>query len=589
MYGDESVSKLKNIGESRRRAFERVGVTQISDLLRYYPRAYQNRGKTLTLAEIRERLEAGETGPFSTILTVATEPKARMIRRGMTIMKVRAFDEDGTVEITYFNQAFLKDTFKVGSVFRFWGKFALSKSRLEANSLIPEPVIEGRELLPIVPVYPMTQGLSQKIVSSCVSEALRLALPETEEYLAGDVLSDAKLPTTAYAIRNIHFPETESALETAKRRLIFDELFISSLSLSVFGGKKKTASRAEMKNADISAFEEVLPFSFTGAQKRSVDEITSDMSSGIAMNRMLTGDVGSGKTAVAAAAAYMCLNNGHDCLFMVPTEILAAQHYGDLSRLFSPLGLEVYLLTGSTKASEKRTVLEALASARPTLVIGTHALLSDNVIPSSLGLVIIDEQHRFGAMQRAALAAKSEGINTLVMSATPIPRTLSLILCGSLDVSRIDELPAGRKPVGTFVVDESYRERLNGFIAKQVAEGHQVYVVCPSIEENKETKQKGDNPEEMADIPLFSLFEDETVPPLKAVMEFGETLCEALPGVNVAVVHGKMKTAEREEIMSRFCAGEIDVLVSTTVIEVGVNVPNATLMVAENAERFGLS
>lgn len=589
--GDRSVTTLKNIGESRRRAFERVGVTTLDSLSRYYPRAYQNRGNVASLSEIKEKLMAEEiNGPFSCILTVATQPRVHLIRRGMSLLKFRAFDETGVCEITYFNQNFLKDTFVVGSTFRFWGKFTLSKNTLQAASLIHEPYVEGRELPPIVPVYPLTSGLSQKIVSESVKEALRSVLPECEEYLPVPILEASALPTTAYAVRNIHFPENEEALQVSKRRLIFDEVFTASVALGLSGGRKRTLASALIKDIDTSEFEKALPYSFTSAQRRCVGEILSDMSGKFSMNRMLTGDVGSGKTVVAATAAYVCLKNGHDCLFMVPTEILANQHYNDLSALFGKLGFEIYLLTGSTPTAKKREILRCLADPDiPTLVIGTHALLTNDVIPASLGLVIIDEQHRFGAAQRAALADKSEGIGTLVMSATPIPRTLSLVVYGTLDVSRIDELPAGRQPVDTFVVGESYRQRLNAFIKKQVDEGHQVYVVCPAIEEIKE-KKASENPEEMSDITLFdNIYEEEEKTPLKAAETYAEELSMALPMLNIAIAHGKMKTSEREEVMSRFCAGEVDLLVSTTVIEVGVNVPNATLMVVENADRFGLS
>ena len=587
---DRPITELKNVGESRRRAFERVGVKTFGDLVNYYPRAYQNRGNTLTLLEIKEKLILDEGNcPFSCILTVATEPKVRMIRRGMNLLKFRAFDEHGTCEITYFNQNFLKDTFHTGSTFRFFGKFSLVGNTLQANSLLFEPYIEGKPLPPITPVYPLTSGLSQKIVAGAVQEAMKAVLPEYEEMLTDDIMRDACLPTSAYARKNIHLPESEAALETAKRRLIFDEIFVASTALALSGGKRRVRTSVKITDIDTSEFESKLPYSFTGAQRRSVNEIAGDMASPYAMNRMLTGDVGSGKTVVAASAAYICLKNGHDCLFMVPTEILAQQHYSDLKVLFESLGYDIYLLTGNVTGASRRHVLESLADERkPCLVIGTHALISNEVIPASLGLVIIDEQHRFGAMQRAALADKSYGVGTLVMSATPIPRTLSLVVCGTLDVSRIDELPAGRQPVDTFAVNESYRARLNGFIKKQVDEGHQVYVVCPAIEEAEKKSTSKENPEEYADIVLWES-EEETHPPLKAAEVYAEELSQSLSMLNIAVAHGKMKPAQREEIMKHFCSGEIDVLVSTTVIEVGVNVPNATLMVVENAERFGLS
>ncbi len=587
----KKISDLRGVGESRRKAFEKVGVSTLYDLSRYYPRAYQNRGNTKTLLEIKEMLinEEGDK-PFSCILTVATEPRVNLIRRGMSLLKFRAFDEFGTCEITYFNQNFLKDVFHAGSTFRFWGKFSLVRNSLSLTSPIYEPCInDGRELPPIVPVYPLTSPLTQKIVSSAVNEALKTVLPEYAEMLPPDVLRDASLPTIGYAIKNIHQPESEAALDLAKRRLVFDELFVTSVALALSGGRKRVSSSAVMKNTDIKRFTDNLPYSFTGAQARSVDEILSDMSGPYAMNRILTGDVGSGKTVVAATAAYVCLNNRYDCLFMVPTEILARQHYNDLGPMLSRLGFSVHLLTGNVSAAKRRVITEDLGDpAKPTLVIGTQALLSPDVVPSSLGLVIIDEQHRFGAMQRASLADKANGVGTLVMSATPIPRTLSLVVCGTLDVSRIDELPAGRQSVDTFVVTEDFRTRLNGFIKKQVDEGHQVYVVCPSIEELKEAEITKNSAEEYTDLTLFDIAPEEQLP-LKAAETYAEELKLQLPILKIAVAHGKMKAQEREAVMSAFCAGDIDVLVSTTVIEVGVNVPNSTLMIVENAERFGLS
>ena len=586
--GTKSVSELRNIGESRHRAFNRVGVETLLDLAHYYPRAYQNRGNTRTLAEIKALLREGIEGPFSTVLTVGSVPKVHLIRRGMSLLKFRAFDEEGTCEITFFNQNFLKDTFAVGASFRFWGRFAVSKNTLSLTSPLFEPCVDEGALPPIIPVYPLTQGLTQKIVHTAVSDALRAVLPEMGEILPPDILADTAMPTRAYAVRNIHFPESEEALAKAKRRLVFDELFTASTALGMSGGRKRVPSSVRITDTDVSPLLGTIPFELTGAQKLAVHEIISDMVSPYAMNRMLTGDVGSGKTVVAAAGAYCSLKNSYDCLMMAPTEILAIQHYKDLSAMFEKLGFEVLLVTGHTNAADRRYAAARLASGSPVLVIGTHALLGDDLVSKRLGLVIIDEQHRFGALQRAALADKSKGIATLTMSATPIPRSLSLVMYGTLDVSRIDELPKGRKPVDTFVVNEGYRTRLNSFIQKQIDEGHQVYVVCPAIEELPE-KKPSDSLEEASDFSLFDHCIPEDTPPVKAAAVYAEELKRALPMLSVALLHGKMKAREREEIMSAFAAGDIHVLVSTTVIEVGVNVPNATLMVVENAERFGLS
>lgn len=587
---DSPVSVLRNIGESRCRAFKKVGVETLGQLIRYYPRAYQNRGNTHTLTEIRELVEKGSCGPFSAILTVGSAPKAHLIRRGLTLLKLRVFDEEASCEVTFFNQSFLKDTFALGSTFRFWGRFALSHGSLALASPLYEPCADSANLAPIIPVYPLTSGLTQKLVHTAVSDALRAVLPSLEEYLPQETLEENSLPTLSYALKNIHFPESAEALECAKRRLVFDELFLASCSLGMLGQRQRTAARAVMHSCDTSPFKAALPYRLTAAQATALEQIATDMSGTYAMNRMLTGDVGSGKTAVAAGAAYICLQNSHDCLFMVPTEILATQHYSELCALFSRLGHKVLLLTGSTSAAERRHIINALSSDEPTLVIGTHALLSADVIPHSLGLVIIDEQHRFGAMQRATLTEKAAGVSTLTMSATPIPRSLSLVMYGTLDVSSINELPAGRQPVDTFVVNESYRARLELFIKKQTDEGHQVYIVCPAIDEAPPKEPKSsDSLEEAADILLLDEPTPEDEPPLKAAAVYIEQLKSRLPMLSAALIHGKLKPSERERIMAEFSRGELQVLVSTTVIEVGVNVPNATLMIVENAERFGLS
>lgn len=588
---NQSVSTLRGVGESRRAALEKMGIETIGDLLHCYPRAYQNRGDTQTIAEIRERMSEGEIGPFSTVLTAASEPTVRMIRRGMTICKVRAFDETGSAEITYFNQPYMKDTLHTGSSFRFFGRFSWEYNRLQLQNPICEPYVEGIPLPDIVPVYPLSAGLTQKFMAGIISEALRIAGREFVEYLPKDALAELNLPTSGYTMQNIHRPETVSAMETAKRRLAFDELYLMFLSMTMNGARAKRANTCPFRKGDLTQFLVNLPFELTHAQRRSIEEIRTDMSGKTLMNRILTGDVGSGKTIVAAAAAYLAVKNGYRAAIMVPTEILASQHYEDFEKLFTPLGIRCALLTGSTKKRDRDRILAGLTD-EPTLegkldiVIGTHALISDGVKLERLGLAIIDEQHRFGVMQRAALFEKARSVHCLVMSATPIPRTLTLAAYGSIDVSRIDELPKGRQKIDTFIVNEGYRERLNGFIRKQAAEGHQTYVVCPAVEESEEKTES--NPEEMANLPLIKSAVDTSIP-VKAATVFAQYLAEALPDLKVGFVHGKIKTADKERVMESFSSGELDVLVSTTVIEVGVNVPNATLMIVENAERFGLS
>lgn len=586
---ERPVTVLKGVGDARREALSRLGAETLGDLIRIFPRAYQNRGDIQTISVIRDRLKNGEKGPFAAELTVSTEPEVRMIRRGMVLLKVKAFDETGTAELTYFNMAYMKNVFHVGETFRFFGRFTCEYNRVQAANPIAERMDEAVPLRDIVPVYPLVQGLTQKVMAQLVGEALRICGNELTEYMPKDALAEMGMPTYAWTMTQIHRPESVSAIETAKRRLMFDELYLTLLSMNLGQSRRKKKNTCPVNGDEMQTFFDALPFEMTGAQRRSVDEILADMAGESLMNRILTGDVGSGKTIVAAAACYAAVKSGYRAALMVPTEILANQHAEDFVKLFTPLGINCALLTGSTRKREKDKILAGLTDTQIgggiDIVIGTHALLSEGVEIDRLGLAVIDEQHRFGVMQRAALFEKGDGIHSLVMSATPIPRTLTLAAFGSLDVSRIDELPKGRQKIDTLVVNESYRERLNGFIRKQAEEGHQIYVVCPAVDE---AEAEETDTEEMADIPFVDM-EVDTSTPLKAATVFAEYLKEELDGLTVEYVHGKMKSAEREKIMTAFAAGAVDVLVSTTVIEVGVNVPNATLMIVENAERFGLS
>lgn len=582
------VSQLRGVGPAKAKALAKAGILTVGDLCRHYPRAYQNRGdvKSLSAAVLLCKTAYGTPPPVSLMLTVATQPRSVSIRRGMNLTKFRAFDESGAVEITYFNQPFIKDSLQVGCEYRFWGRVSLNGGKATMANPVCEAVSPDRELLPIVPVYPLSAGLSQKFISGLVKEALRIACLEISDCIPSDILRENSLCTSSYALRQIHFPESTEALTAARRRLAFEEIFTltSALTLSRREISRKVTSPV-FENSDISPLTACLPFELTGAQRRSIDEIAADMRETRPMNRILCGDVGSGKTAVAAAAAFIAVNNGSRCAVMAPTEILAKQHFAELAPLFEKLGITSALLCGSMSASEKKTVRCSIAKGEVQVVIGTHALLSDGVEFNNFGLVITDEQHRFGANQRALLREKAKGCHSLAMSATPIPRTLSLVMYGDLQVSRLDEMPPGRKKVSTFKVDESYRDRLLGFIAKQKAEGHKTYVVCPAIEESEKVREE--SAEEACDI--FFTPPAEKEPPIHAALPYTEELRKKLPGLNIAFVHGKMKTAEKDEVMSSFASGDTDVLVSTTVIEVGVNVPAATLMVVENAERFGLS
>lgn len=585
------VSMLRGVGEARQRALEKLGICTVLDLLHHYPRGYQRRGDVRSVSEALSAIAQGETSPVSLILTVSAEPKPYTVRRGMSLVRVRAFDESGVCEITFFNQNFLRNVFHTGDSFRFFGRAAANGKKLQMTSPIWEPVVPGKELPAVVPVYPLTAGISQKFLAQLVEDVLQSAAELLPETLPESVRQEHTLCTLPYAVQNMHRPADTEALATARRRLLFEEYFEMGLAMAALtSGEQKTGIR--MPDTDVTPFLRQLPYTLTGAQQRSVREIAADLSGGFRMNRILMGDVGSGKTAVAAAALYMAAKNGYQTALMAPTEILAVQHYHEIAPLLSVLGMRVTLLTGSLSAAERKAARASIAGATADVAIGTHALLADDVRFARLGLVIEDEQHCFGVAQRAALPSKGENVHMLVMSATPIPRTLSLAAYGGLPVSRLDEMPPGRQRVDTFVVNEGYRERLNGFIRRQVEAGRQVYIVCPSVEENPEKKEKiPDDPEELIDwLMAEDPLEKEEKPPLRAAVDYAATLSrDVFPDFSVAFVHGKMKPAEKDRVMRAFGSGEIQILVSTTVIEVGVNVPNATLMVIENAERFGLS
>ena len=597
------VSALRGVGPAKTASLAAAGIETVNDLIHHYPRAYQNRGDIKTVLEAAALCsqtaaeEGGAAGekqsapPCAFLLTVAGEPYYKMIRRGISILRFRAFDETGICEITYFNQPYLRDVFHTGSTFRFWGKPMLDKGTLKLASPIHESWTEETTLPPIVPVYPLCAGITQKYLASLIREGLKAVASQITDHLPPEVLQSNHLCVLSYAIANIHFPENLEALESARRRFAFDELFCTAAAMAAIKSGKKRGEAPVFAKNNLAPLLHQLPYTLTGAQQRSIEEISIDLASGSPMCRILCGDVGSGKTVVAACAAHIALQNGYQCALMVPTEILAQQHYNELSPLFEKLGYRTALLTGSVPAAQKRSIHAALADAdkenRINFVIGTHALLSDTVSFSALGLIITDEQHRFGVNQRTLLREKAEQAHTLVMSATPIPRTLSLVLFGDLDISRLDEMPPGRQKISTFAVNERYRERLIGFIRKQKEEGHRTYVVCPAIEESKKKKKTAEDAEEMANIDFFTHAVEEL--PLKSATEHAATLQSMLPDLTVGLVHGKMKAAEKERAMDAFYKGEMDVLVSTTVIEVGVNVPEATLMIIENAERFGLS
>lgn len=585
--------RLPGVGEKRAEQLARLGLHTVSDLLFHFPRAYENRGDAVSLAGTQEPARAGARQ--AVILTVSTAPRRSRLKNRMTLLKFRAFDDSGTCEVAFFNQDYLADSFPIGAVFRFFGRVERTGRGFSLTNPAFEPYTEGSALPPLFPVYPLTEGLSNKLISGLIRQAMP-AIARMEDPLPEDIREREGLCTLAFALRTVHCPPDFQSLHTAKTRLAFDEFFRFALGLGMQGGGARVGGAPVccVSEETFAGFRALLPYQLTAAQERTIAEIRHDMASGTAMNRMLVGDVGCGKTVCAAAAVYVAVRSGRQAAIMAPTGILAAQHAAELIPLFARIGIRGELLTGATTAARKRKIRAALAdpdpAARLDFVIGTQALLSAGVDFAAPALVVTDEQHRFGVNQRAALSDKNRHAHLLCMSATPIPRSLALVLYGDLDVSRIDQMPPGRQRVDTFVVDESYRARLDAFIRKNVAAGGQVYIVCPAVEQAEGAEEA----DEAGLIPLTADFAAATppaptLPPLRAAVQYAAELAERLPDLRIGFVHGRMKQAEKDGIMQAFTAGEVQVLVSTTVIEVGVNVPNACLMIVENAERFGLS
>ncbi len=577
-YAALPLTALTGIGRVKAEYFAKLGINCIEDLLYHFPRGYQNRGQICRL---------GEASMLSchcaTILTVGSAPVSVRLKGNKIMTRFTAFDDSGKCVITFFNQPYIKDIFYIGDAFRFWGR--VEKVGMNYTMSCPEyePYNTNIRLPDFKSVYPLTEGLNQKSIASAVTTALADA-KKIPDPIPDDIRALHNLPPIEEALRAIHFPGSYQELETARRRFIFEELFLFSLGMGKSSRKKELSEQERLRPVDIPRFLACLPFSLTGAQMRTLEDIKKDMTGKQPMTRLICGDVGSGKTVCAEGAIYIALENGRQAALMVPTEILARQHFSDLSPFFERLGYNTVLLVGSLPASAKKKAREHIFSGKANLVIGTQALLTDDTVFKNPALVIVDEQHRFGVNQRSVLTSKGEELHTLVMTATPIPRTLALILYNGLDISYIDELPPGRRKVLTYMVNEGYRTRLNHFIQKQADEGHQTYVVCPAVEQEEDSENGRLLP--------FDYDPLRPVPapiPLKSAVQFSEELQKNLPSLRVAFIHGKMKPKEKDAVMDAFSKNEIQVLVSTTVIEVGINIPNATLMIIENAERFGLS
>jgi len=558
---NSNVQYIRGIGEQRARALGRLGIRTLGDLIRFFPRAYEDRTVFRSIAS----LVPEETACVRAM--VVSEPRLSRIRRGLELVKLRVVDDSGSLDITFFNQSYTRQQLHTGESYVFYGRIQGNMLRKSMVNPQFEPesaagTLTGR----IVPVYRLTAGVSQKLLIGAVRSGLEACGDILPEPLPEKIRTRYALAGLGFSCRNIHFPGDYEALRLARRRLIFEELFVLACSMAFLRKGRERASGLCLQSFPAEEFFSALPFSPTGAQRRAVAEAFEDMCSGRAMSRLLQGDVGSGKTLVAAACIWLCWKNGLQCAFMAPTEILVDQHFGTFTEFFAPFGLRVGRLTGSMTAAQKRGVKELLATGELDLLVGTHALLSGDVAFRSPALVVTDEQHRFGVAQRAALQEKGTRPHVLVMSATPIPRTLALIIYGELDVSVLDELPPGRQRVDTFAVDSSLRPRLYAFIRRLVAEGRQVFVVCPRIGE------------------------DEEAPDMVSAGEMQRRLRdEIFPELRVGCIHGRLRPKDKEAEMARFVAGELDILVATTVVEVGVDVPNAALMVVEGAERFGLS
>ena len=555
----DPISMLRGIGPAKQKLFAALNIFTLEDLICHFPRGYEDRTQLVTISQ----LEADRPACFRA--TVMNTPRTNHIRQGLDLTKVQVADHSGRLNLTFFNAKYAIEHLEYGREYFFYGSltgdftgYGMTNPIFEAVD--SQAVITRR----VMPIYPLTAGLTNAAVLKAVQQALAVCDPP-EEVLPAALRQRYGILGAEEAYHIIHQPASMAQAREARKRMIFEEFFVFSAGLALMRAARAEKRTAPYENTDLASFYAGLPFTLTGAQQRAIEEILADLKKGTPMNRLVQGDVGSGKTMVAAAAACCAARNGKQTALMAPTEILAEQHYASLSALFAPMGITVALLTGSMTVKEKRNVRQALEEGTVQIAVGTHALISESTVFHDLGLVITDEQHRFGVGQRSRLSAKGDDPHLLVMSATPIPRTLALLMYGDLDVSILDELPPGREAVDTFLVGESYRARINAFIRKQVAEGHQCFVVCPAVEENDALE-------------------------VKSATVWAQTLQQTVfPDLRVALLHGQMKGAEKEAAMAAFARQEADVLVATTVIEVGVDVPNATLMVIEDADRFGLS
>ncbi len=555
---DTSIQYLTGVGPKRAALYQKLDIHTVRDLLYYFPRSYIDLTAPCDIAAMPLFEQCAVRA------RVVAKSAPQYVRRGMTLFRVKVADDSGSMVITFFNAKYAVEALKYDTEYIFYGRSGgtLTRREMASPSIYPADLPNA-----LIPVYPLTQGLSSKMVGANIAQALQLLGEELDDPIPAFIRQEYHLCHLQFALRNIHLPTDRESAEIARRRLIFEELLMLALSLRSVRDDTYTQTSYVCGKADLQPFFDQLPFTLTGAQQRAIDQVRQDLAKNTPMNRLVQGDVGSGKTMVAAAASYIAFQNHYMSALMAPTEILAQQHYHGLSKLLEPLGMRLGLLCGSMTAKEKRDIKERIALGMVDLVIGTHALISKDVDLPNLALVVTDEQHRFGVRQRASLSEKSNHPHTLVMSATPIPRTLALMIYGDLDVSSIDELPPNRQPVKTYVISSKIKERAYNFLKDHLDRGLQGYIVCPLVEAMETTPANLQNAEEYADKLARGSFQN----------------------YRVGVLHGKMRAKDREAIMQQFASGEIQLLVSTTVIEVGVDVPNAVIMMVENAERFGLS
>lgn len=558
------VTEIKGIGEERGKILKNMGINSVFDLIYFFPREYEDRSVVKPISDIQD----GETATIRAM--VVSKCVEQRIRKNLALYKFSVKDTSGSAVITFYNQPFVKNILKPGAWYYFYGRIYKNFGKMEMQA----PACDTENKC-IVPVYSLTKGMTQNILRKIIKSALEYAVG-IEDYMPSEVKEFYGLYDLKEAVRTMHFPDLDSEkLAMARKRLVFDEFFILQLSLFKVRNKLKQEENGFVFGPvpEIKCFIDSLPFELTEDQKNVFREIEEDMESNRVMNRLVQGDVGSGKTVVAVLAMFKAVRNGFQAAYMAPTEILAEQHFKTVSKFLKGFDINVVLLKGGQSKKQREQVLSLIENGEAQIIIGTHALIQEAVSFKSLGLVVTDEQHRFGVRQRAMLAEKSCGVpDVLVMTATPIPRTLAMILYGDLDISSIKTMPKGRIPIKTYAVDESFRERINNFVIKNASEGRQVYIVCPAIEENEENTVSFDGTD------------------LKKAEEYYKEVSQGVfRGFRVGLIHGRMKNAEKEETMKRFSSGEIDILVTTTVIEVGVDVPNAALIVVENAERFGLA